>query len=167
MEIKVIAGGVICLFVYGFIFIGDSEYPTSCENLQIIAKDKTLKEKMNALIDSMKNNSTMFEVTDKKDGIVFDYKYPGKLDINWAELNILKELGTVELKGENINYQDLTSSEIDSISIGYGYRTFLVMRLNKDIDLYNQAHNIPPMHKRLISEDILLVCKNQNLKKEG
>ncbi len=106
-----------------------------CRNLKRIAADKDLRKLIISWVKSKEEDIAFLSNSGKFSGFVFSSRH-GKYysqdlfpDLDWDKLKIPNEHATIQLDGDQINYQGLNWKSVHSVWIGYGYRKHIIYEM--------------------------------------
>lgn len=119
------------LFLSFFLFsCGNND--RGCENLISISEDKAIFNSVVNWLAFIKKNPQTGNLFGTRQGLVFVRDLNVDLKFDFGALGIPREFLTFELLGENVEYTNISSSEIKAISFGYGYRESIVFFFSED-----------------------------------
>ncbi len=138
---------------------GKTEAKGICEKLEAIASDKVKVSYLQAWVNEFDNIEITLKNGVISSGFVDVRNYSNHFGLDWEKIGLPVGLASIRVNGENIDYLNLKFAQVDSISLGYGGRAFLVFKYKQSQEWGIENLNIREEEKRILSESMMLVCR--------
>lgn len=138
---------------------GKSEANGICDKLEAIASNNSKVSYLKTWVNKFEDVGDTLKSGVISSGFVDVRKYPSNFNLDWEEIGLPVGLASIRINGENIDYLNLDYDSVDSISIGYGGRAFLVFKYKSRQSWGVESLNILDGEKRILNDSIMLVCR--------
>ncbi|NQY34968.1 MAG: hypothetical protein HRT37_08390 [Alteromonadaceae bacterium] len=157
-------GKIVLLILFSVLCLkacyqGKSEAKGVCDKLEAIASDQVKVSYLQAWVNEIESIEDTLKSGVISSGFVDVRKYPNYFSLDWERIGLPVGIASIRINGKGIDYLNLKFAQVDSISLGFGGRAFLVFKYKQSQNWGIQNLNIQEKEKRILSKSIMLVCR--------
>jgi hypothetical protein len=111
-------------------FLPSQKSIDDCSQIKKVATDsRALMTLMNWVNPALKDQNIWRDLAIDDKGIIESRNKLNRIGIDWDDLGLKSKFITLELLGQQINYQNLSEKDVSAVSFGIGRRSFLILGL--------------------------------------